>query len=224
MEFIGPIILIIFLISLAFLFILVFIIYPFKFIKIFINKKKVASTDEIITPGITSQISKEKNKFSIMSFVTWLALLVVSILIIIAFYFFFSGGGLMQSSKIGSTKANHAQAARLIQAELKKCEIQGENLSLKSTASNTTVNSVVCSKSFTSTEAMIIAIVNHLNNENFKNPYNYKLEAFTKSGSTIGQTVVTSDGATIALTTRYKDSNDGTIKILETFIKDNRFN
>ena len=69
---------------------------------------------------------------------------------------------------------------------------------------------------------MVIAFVNHLNNENFKNPYNHKLGAFTKSGSTIGQTVITSDGATITLTTRYKDSNDGTVKILDTFIKDNR--
>jgi type IV pilus assembly protein PilA len=163
-------------------------------------------------------------KSSIKAFTLIELLVVVAIIGILAAVGVVSFGGFTGSAKINSTKANHAQAARLIQAELKKCEIQGENLSLKSTASNTTVNSVVCSKSFTSTEAMIIAIVNHLNNENFKNPYNYKLEAFTKSGSTIGQTVVTSDGATIALTTRYKDSNDGTIKILETFIKDNRFN
>ena len=221
-QYFSLFVLIIFFISLAFLFILAFIIYPLKYLKIFINKKKVKKTDEIITPEITSQISKEKNKFSIMSLVTWLALLVVSIPIIIAFYFAFSGGGLIQSSPVNATKANHAQAATLIQAELKKCEIQGVNLSLKSTASNTTVNSVVCSKSFTSTETMVIAFVNHLNNENFKNPYNHKLGAFTKSGSTIGQTVITSDGATITLTTRNKDSNDGTVKILETFIKDNR--
>lgn len=222
MDFFGPIILIIFLISLAFLFLYVFIIYPFKFIKIFINKKKVSSTDEIITPEITSQISKEKNKFSIMSFVRWLALLAVSIPFVIAFYFVSFGGGLMQSSRIGATKANHAQAAILIRSELKKCEIQDVNLSLKSTASNTTVNSVVCSRSVTPTETMVIAIINHLNNEGFLNSYNIKQGAFSASGTAVGQTVITSEGTTITLTTRYKDSQDSTVKILETFIKDNR--
>ena len=137
-------------------------------------------------------------------------LVVVAIIGILAAIGVVSFGGFTGSAKINATKANHAQAIKSISAELKKCEIQGGSLSLMSTSGSATVNSVTCAKSSTTTAAMVTAFVNHFNNSKFTNPYDPTLGAFATSGSTIGQTVITSSSATITLTTNYTDSNNAT--------------
>jgi len=143
-------------------------------------------------------------------------LVVVAIIGILAAIGVVSFGGFTGSAKINATKANHAQAIKSISAELKKCEIQGGSLSLMSTSGSATVNSVTCAKSSTTTAAMVTAFVNHFNNSKFTNPYDPTSLGFATSGSTIGQTIVTSSGATITLTTNYTDSNNATQTITAT--------
>jgi type IV pilus assembly protein PilA len=144
-------------------------------------------------------------------------LVVVAIIGILAAIGVVSFSGFTGSAKINATKANHAQAIKSISAELKKCEIQGGSLSLMSSAPpTTTVNSVVCAKATTTTAAIVTAFVNHFNNSKFTNPYDPTSSGFATSGSTIGQTIVTSSGATITLTTNYTDTNNATQTITAT--------
>jgi type IV pilus assembly protein PilA len=143
-------------------------------------------------------------------------LVVVAIIGILAAIGVVSFSGFTGSAKINATKANHAQAIKSISAELKKCEIQGGSLSLMSTSGSATVNSVTCAKSSTTTAAMVTAFVNHFNNSKFTNPYDPTSSGFATSGSTIGQTIVTSSSATITLTTNYTDSNNATQTITAT--------
>jgi type IV pilus assembly protein PilA len=155
-------------------------------------------------------------KSAIKGFTLIELLVVVAIIGILAAIGVVSFGGFTGSAKINATKANHAQAIKSMSAELKKCEIQGGSLSLMSTSGSTTVNSVTCAKSSTTTAAMVTAFVNHFNNSKFTNPYDPTLGAFATSGSTIGQTVVTSSSATITLTTNYTDTNNATQTITAT--------
>ena len=143
-------------------------------------------------------------------------LVVVAIIGILAAIGVVSFSGFTGSAKINATKANHAQAIKSISAELKKCEIQGGSLSLMSTSGSATVNSVSCAKSSTTTAAMVTAFVNHFNNSKFTNPYDPTSSGFATSGSTIGQTIITSSSATITLTTNYTDSNNATQTITAT--------
>jgi len=156
-------------------------------------------------------------KSAIKGFTLIELLVVVAIIGILAAIGVVSFSGFTGSAKINATKANHAQAIKSISAELKKCEIQGGSLSLMSSAPpTTTVNSVVCAKATTTTAGMVTAFVNHFNNSKFTNPYDPTLGAFATSGSTIGQTIVTSSSATITLTTNYTDSNNATQTITAT--------
>lgn len=143
-------------------------------------------------------------------------LVVVAIIGILAAIGVVSFSGFAGSAKINATKANHAQAIKSISAELKKCEIQGGSLSLMSTSGSATLNSVPCAKSSTTTAAMVTAFVNHFNNSKFTNPYDPTSSGFATSGSTIGQTIITSSSATITLTTNYTDSNNATQTITAT--------
>jgi type IV pilus assembly protein PilA len=155
-------------------------------------------------------------KSAIKGFTLIELLVVVAIIGILAAIGVVSFSGFTGSAKINATKANHAQAIKSISAELKKCEIQGGSLSLMSTSGSATVNSVTCAKSSTTTAAMVTAFVNHFNNSKFTNPYDPTSSGFATSGSTIGQTIVTSSSATITLTTNYTDSNNATQTITAT--------
>ena len=73
-------------------------------------------------------------KSSIKAFTLIELLVVVAIIGILAAVGVVSFGGFTGSAKTNSTKSNHAAAIKSISAEIKKCEIQGGNLSLKSTA------------------------------------------------------------------------------------------
>lgn len=149
-------------------------------------------------------------KSAIKGFTLIELLVVVAIIGILAAVAIVSFGGFTGSAKANAAKANHAQGIKSMSAEIKKCEIQGGNLSLMSTSGSLTFNNVPCAKSSTTTAAMITAFVNHFNNSKFTNPYDPALGAFATSGSTIGQTVITSSGATITFTTNYTDSSDAT--------------
>ena len=150
-------------------------------------------------------------------------LVVVAIIGILAEVGVVSFGGFTGSAKTNSTKSNHAAAIKSISAEIKKCEIQGGNLSLKSsTPPSSTSNNIACSKATTSTAALGTAFINHLNNESFKNPYDTAQGAFASSGTTTGQTIITVSGSTITLTTRYLESDGTTVTVLTGSVTDER--
>jgi type IV pilus assembly protein PilA len=160
-------------------------------------------------------------KSKIKAFTLIELLVVVAIIGILAAIGVVSFSGFTGSAKTNAAKANHAQAVKSISAEIKKCEIQGGNLSLKSTAGNSTVNSVACAKATTSTSALATAFVNHFNNEGFKNPYDQTV-AFATSGSTVGSVIITAVGTTsFTITTTYTDSA-GASQTLTSSITDER--
>ena len=162
-------------------------------------------------------------KSAIKAFTLIELLVVVAIIGILAAVGVVSFGGFTGSAKTNSTKANHAAAIKSISAEIKKCEIQGGNLSLKSsTPPSSTSNSVACSKATTSTAALATAFINHLNNESFKNPYDTAQGAFNSTGTTTGQTIITVSGSTITLTTRYLESDGTTVTVLTGSVTDER--
>jgi type IV pilus assembly protein PilA len=162
-------------------------------------------------------------KSSIKAFTLIELLVVVAIIGILAAVGVVSFGGFTGSAKTNSTKSNHAAAIKSISAEIKKCEIQGGNLSLKSsTPPSSTSNNVACSKATTSTAALATAFINHLNNESFKNPYDTAQGAFNSTGTTTGQTIITVSGSTITLTTRYLESDGTTVTVLTGSVTDER--
>ena len=161
-------------------------------------------------------------KSSIKAFTLIELLVVVAIIGILAAVGVVSFGGFTGSAKTNATKSNHAAAIKSISAEIKKCEIQGGNLSLKSTANNSTAANVPCSKGTTNTQALATAFINHLNNEGFKNPYDTAQGAFNSTGTTTGQTIIAVSGSTITLTTRYLESDGTTVTVLTGSLTDER--
>jgi len=142
-------------------------------------------------------------KSSIKAFTLIELLVVVAIIGILAAVGVVSFGGFTGSAKISSTKANHAQAIKSLSAELKKCEIQGGSITLK------TGTVVQCTKSGTSTTAFVTAFVAHLNAEGFTNPYDTSKPAYVTTGNVTGQTQISATGTTINLSTKILKS-DGT--------------
>jgi len=161
-------------------------------------------------------------KSSIKAFTLIELLVVVAIIGILAAVGVVSFGGFTGSAKTNATKSNHAAAIKSISAEIKKCEIQGGNLSLKTTANSSTAANVACAKSSTTTSTLVTNFIAHLNNEGFKNPYDTAQGAFSGSGSTTGQTVITVSGSTITLTTRYLESDGTTVTVLTGSLTDER--
>ena len=160
-------------------------------------------------------------KSAIKAFTLIELLVVVAIIGILAAVGVVSFGGFTGSAKTNATKSNHAAAIKSISAEIKKCEIQGGNLSLKTTAGSSTVANVPCSG--TSTATLATNFIAHLNNEGFKNPYNTSDGAFIATGTAVGQTVITSPVAkTIKLETRYYESDGVTVKTDTATITDER--
>jgi type IV pilus assembly protein PilA len=160
-------------------------------------------------------------KSAIKAFTLIELLVVVAIIGILAAVGVVSFGGFTGSAKSNSTKSNHAAAIKSISAEIKKCEIQGGNLSLKTTANNPAAVNVPCSG--TTTATLATNFIAHLNNEGFKNPYNTSEGAFIATGTAVGQTVITVPTAkTIKLETRYYESDGTTVKIDTATIADER--
>ena len=97
---------------------------------------------------------------------------------------------------------------KFLSSELKKCEIQGGSIQLKSTGGSQTLNNVNCSKSSTDSASFFRAVQDHLNNEGFKNPYITSNPAFYSSGSaTNGRTVGSFSGSEITITSAFTNSN-----------------
>ena len=149
-------------------------------------------------------------------------LVVVAIIGILAAVGVVSFGGFGGAAKINATKANHAQAIKAISAEIKKCEIQGGSLTLKTTVNSSTTTNVGCTKATTTTATIANNFITHLNNEGFKNPYDPSQGAFNSTGTATGQTIVTVSGATITLTTRYLESDGTTVTVLTGSLTDER--
>jgi len=151
------------------------------------------------------------NKSKIKAFTLIELLVVVAIIGILAAIGVVSFTGFTGSAKVNAAKSNHAQAIKSISAEIKKCEIQGGNLSLMTTANSSTAVNVACAKSSTSTATLVTNFIAHLNNSGFKNPYDASVGAMHASNSTSGYTKVTVSGATITLTTYFEDSATGAV-------------
>ena len=152
------------------------------------------------------------NKSKIKAFTLIELLVVVAIIGILAAIGVVSFTGFTGSAKVNAAKSNHAQAIKSISAEIKKCEIQGGNLSLMTTANSSTAVNVACAKSSTSTATLVTNFIAHLNNSGFKNPYDASAAgAMHASNSTSGYTKVTVSGATITLTTYFEDSATGAV-------------
>ena len=120
-------------------------------------------------------------------------LVVIAIIGILAAVGVVAYNGYTSSAKKSAAKSNHQTAVSFIQLKLTECSIN-ENISLKSTANSSTVNSISCASS-TGTGDMGLYISNHLNNEGFHNPYNPTQEAFTDRGYVVGQTWFGAAGA-----------------------------
>jgi len=120
-------------------------------------------------------------------------LVVVAIIGILAAVGVVAYNGYTSSAKKSAAKSNHQTAVKFIQLKLTECSFD-KNISLKSTANSSTVNSISCASS-TGTGDMGLYISNHLNNEGFKNPYNTSQGAFTDKGYVVGQTWFGAAGA-----------------------------
>jgi len=159
-------------------------------------------------------------KSAIKAFTLIELLVVVAIIGILAAVGVVSFGGFTGSAKTNSTKANHAAAIKSLSAELKKCEIQGGSITLK------TGTVVQCTKSGTSTAAFATAYIAHLNAEGFKNPYDTSQNAFNSTGTATGQTIITvvtvSGVTSIQLQTRYLESDGTTVTVLTGSVSDER--
>ena len=120
-------------------------------------------------------------------------LVVVAIIGILAAVGVVAYNGYTSSAKKSVAKSDHQAVVKFIQLKLTECSIN-ENISLKSTANSSSVNSISCASS-TGTGDMALYISNHLNNEGFYNPYNTSQEAFTDRGYVVGQTWFGAAGA-----------------------------
>ena len=160
-------------------------------------------------------------KSKIKAFTLIELLVVVAIIGILAAIGVVSFGGFTDGAKRSSSQGNHANAVKSISAELKKCEIQGGNLSLMTTAGSSTTASVACASASTSTATMVTNFIAHLNNSGFKNPYDTSVGAMHASNSTAGYTKITSSGKVITLQTYFNDSS-GTLTSTTSTINDER--
>jgi len=120
-------------------------------------------------------------------------LVVVAIIGILAAVGTVAYTGYTKAAKRTVAKSNHETVVKFIKLKLNECNFN-ENISLKSTANSSTVNSISCASS-TGTGDMGLYISNHLNNEGFNNPYNASQEAFTDKGYVVGQTWFGAAGA-----------------------------
>jgi len=124
-------------------------------------------------------------KKAIRAFTLIELLVVVAIIGILAAIGVVSFSGFTGGAKVSAAKSNHANVVKSISAELKKCEMGTQNLSLLN-ASKATVN-VPCAKSSTNTASMVTNFITHFNASGFKNPYT-QADAISSTATTEGVT------------------------------------
>lgn len=159
-------------------------------------------------------------------------LVVVAIIGILAAVGIVYFGGFTAGAKASAVKANHTQAVKFISAEIKKCEISGGFFKLKSSSANPTlITDLSCSPVQTSTQQLVQSLINHLNNEGFKNPYNEVVsrtsqsEVFFRDGQQqeIGQAIIKVTNNNVITVTSIFSNSEGIIQTpLTTTIKDER--
>ena len=99
-------------------------------------------------------------------------LVVVAIIGILAAVGVVAYSGYTSGAKDNAVKANCRQVASDIGSKLGFCSLNpSSTIALKSIGGRQTVENVPCDKNKTNTGQMLIKIVNHLNNEGYKNPY-----------------------------------------------------
>jgi len=146
-------------------------------------------------------------------------LVVVAIIGILAAVGVISFSRFTENAKIAVVKSNHITIIKLLSAELKKCEIQGGSIKLKSNnwrgQVDPTVNNVNCARSSTDTPAFFRAVQDHLNNEGYKNPYNTSEHAFYSTGpAKNGIAVGTYSGREITITSTFTNSSGNLEQII----------
>jgi type IV pilus assembly protein PilA len=159
-------------------------------------------------------------------------LVVVAIIGILAAVGIVYFGGFTAGAKASAVKANHAQAVKFISSEIKKCEISGGFFKLKSSSTNPTLTTnLSCSPVQTSTQQLVSSLINHLNNEGFKNPYNEVVsrtsqsEVFFSNGQQqeAGQAIIKVTNNNIIIITSIFSNSEGIIQTpLTSAIKDER--
>jgi len=164
---------------------------------------------------------KKKNAFTLIEL-----LVVVAIIGILAAVGVISFSRFTENAKIAVVKSNHITIIKLLSAELKKCEIQGGSIKLKSNPTRAqsnnwrgqvdpTVNNVNCARSSTDTPAFFRAVQDHLNNEGYKNPYNTSEHAFYSTGpAKNGIAVGTYSGREITITSTFTNSSGNLEQII----------
>ena len=113
-------------------------------------------------------------------------LVVVAIIGILAAVGVVAYNGYTSSAKKAVAKTNHQNAISFIKTKFVECDIEG-SINLMSIADNKTTNTISCSTS-TNSDTMALVILNHLNNQGFKNPYNTPNKAFTTNSREVGET------------------------------------
>ena len=160
---------------------------------------------------------KNKSAFTLIEL-----LVVVAIIGILAAVGVVSFSGFTESAKIAAVKSNHISIIKLLSAELKKCEIQGGSIKLKSTGGSQNINNVNCAKSSTDTASFFRAVQDHLNNEGFKNPYAPSEPAFYSTGSVRnGISVGSYSGKEITITSGFTNSS-GNLETISGKVIDDR--
>jgi type IV pilus assembly protein PilA len=150
-------------------------------------------------------------KSSIKAFTLIELLVVVAIIGILAAIGVVSFSGFTGGAKVSAAKANHANVVKSLSAELKKCEMGTQNLSLM--VSSTTPTNVACSKSSTNTATMVTNFIGHFNNSGFKNPYTQGL-ALSNTATTEGTTRIVANTPTagqITITTYWIDETTNAV-------------
>ena len=113
-------------------------------------------------------------------------LVVVAIIGILAAVGVVAYSGYTSGAKKQVAKNNHQTAVKFINTKFVECDLYG-SLELMSKANDKNKYTISCSTS-TNSDSMALAMLNHLNNEGFKNPYNTSTNSFTSNTREVGET------------------------------------